>query len=441
MKAVALPLLFFLATLLIFAAPAVPLEVGSSPLGSRQPQRDAPSFSRLQRKTLAMDFIVPSLFRTYLRELVLGSGGGEALGWFQARCSLVLDCPPLLRAARLWLPRRGFPEPAGRTRTPSKVLKTGSVRKLRRAKQLVLEVGEASLREGCAWDPAGERSEAEVGQLEFNMTEEFSWWVRSGEGRLRIRLMPERQASFLGRESSLSAAIRASQPRLFFQMATRGLNIVESPANISPLSSDFSAWNLSWVMRDSFPPFIPRGRHFFDCNFEAPCDLEYSPPLRESHNQSWHRVSADELSQLHLLDGPERDYSEDSTKGSFLYLSTSQSMNFLILSPWLKSNSEDCTVQVAVYKYFQQSGEYVAQVLRVNESSFKVPLTPSKEKGKHGLCSQLGEPNQENCPPPSLALGYQMTVDEAGMFIFILDCQSQYNTGLVLEDFEVALLR
>ncbi|KAJ6666868.1 hypothetical protein lerEdw1_018870 [Lerista edwardsae] len=226
MRPASLAPFFFLAPLLLFAAPALLLAVGSSPPGARPPQRDAPSFSRLQRKSLAMDFIVPSLFRTYLRELVLGGGGGggeeAALGGFKARCSLVLDCPPLLRVARFWLPRRGFAEPAGRVRAPSKVLKTGSVRKLRRAKQLVLEVGEASLKEGCAWDPAGEGTEAEAGQLEFNLTEEFSWWIRSGEGRLRIRLMPERKASFLGRESSLSTAIRASQPRLFFQVATRG---------------------------------------------------------------------------------------------------------------------------------------------------------------------------------------------------------------------------
>lgn len=228
MKAAGL-LSFFLAALLIFALQ--PSEAGGSPSGASRagplPQRDAPSFSRLQRKSLSVDFIVPSLFRTYVRELVLGGGGGgEALGWFQARCNLVLDCPPLLRAASAWLPRSAAAELAGRARAPSKVLKGGLVRKLRRAKQLVLEVGEASLREGCAWDPAAEgAAEAEAGQLDFNLTELFSWWIRSGEGRLRIRLMPERKASFLGREGSLSAAIRAAKPRLSFQIATKGESI------------------------------------------------------------------------------------------------------------------------------------------------------------------------------------------------------------------------
>ncbi|KAF7254421.1 ALK tyrosine kinase receptor [Varanus komodoensis] len=235
MRVLGLPPRFLLAALVAFAARAVPLEAGSPALGfrpGRPPQREAPSFSRLQRKSLAMDFIVPSLFRTYLRELVLGgggAGGGEPLGGFKARCSLVLDCPPLLRAAGAWLSRSWAAEPAGRARAPSRVLKEGSVRKLRRAKQLVLEVGEANLREDCARHPGREGAGAEASQLEFTLSEEFSWWIRSGEGRLRIRLMPERKASFQGREGSLSAAIRASQPRLFVQMATRG----------EQLSSDF----------------------------------------------------------------------------------------------------------------------------------------------------------------------------------------------------------
>ncbi|XP_061480956.1 ALK tyrosine kinase receptor isoform X4 [Rhineura floridana] len=102
--------------------------------------------------------------------------------------------------------------------------------------------------------------------------------------------------------------------------------------------------------------------------------------MREGHNRSWHRVRADEFSRLHLLDGPDKDYSEDSTEGSFLYLSTSESMNVFILSPWLKSSSEDCTVQMAVYRYFQQSGEYVAQVIHANGSRVKIPMIPSREK-------------------------------------------------------------
>lgn len=55
-------------------------------------------------------------------------------------------------------------------------------------------------------------------------------------------------------------------------------------------------------------------------------------------------------------------------------------MNFLLLSPWLRSSSENCMVQVAVYKYFQPNGKYVAQVLHANESHIKTPLIPGREK-------------------------------------------------------------
>ncbi|XP_025036773.2 ALK tyrosine kinase receptor isoform X3 [Pelodiscus sinensis] len=374
---------FFVATLLLSFPPALRSEE-RNPLSGSQPgqqlQREPPSFSRLQRKSLAVDFIVPSLFRTYLRELLLD--GREAGDRLRARCSLVLECSPLLRAANPWLPGVGSPRPPARARNLSKVLKGGSVRKLRRAKQLVLEVGEGSLREGCAWDPAraaGEEAEPTTGELEFNLTEQFSWWIRSGEGRLRIRLMPERKAAFLGRESSLSAAIRAAQPRLLFQISWRGLSSLESPTNIPSLPSDFSVWNLTWIMKDSSPFFPHRGQHAFDCNFELPCELEYSPPLRdkENPNRTWHRVSADELN---LLDGPERDHSEDSPRGSFLFLNTSESMSPIILSPWLRSSSEQCTIQVSVYRHFQQSGDYIARLLPADESSSEILMAPSQEK-------------------------------------------------------------
>ncbi|KAH1173111.1 hypothetical protein KIL84_016950, partial [Mauremys mutica] len=122
---------FFVAAVLLSFPPALSLEERTPLAGSRpgqQLQREPPSFSRLQRKSLAVDFIVPSLFRTYLRDLLLG--GGEAVGWLRARCSLVLECSPLLRAANSWLPGAGSPQQPARPRALSKVLKGGSVRKL-----------------------------------------------------------------------------------------------------------------------------------------------------------------------------------------------------------------------------------------------------------------------------------------------------------------------
>lgn len=204
------------------AAPGQP--AGSPAVGPPLQPREPLSFSRLQRKSLAVDFVVPSLFRVYAHDLLLPppspsesrAGRPEARGW------LALDCAPLLRLLGPPPPvsrTAGDPSPSPATApTLSRVLKGGSVRKLRRAKQLVLELGEEAILEGCLGPP----EEAAVGLLQFNLSELFSWWIRQGEGRLRIRLMPEKKASEVGREGRLSAAIRASQPRLLFQIYGTG---------------------------------------------------------------------------------------------------------------------------------------------------------------------------------------------------------------------------
>lgn len=169
--------------------------------------RESPGLSRLQRRNLAVDFVVPSLFRTYVRELLpLGPPGRAA-----ARGRLLLDCAPLLRAAR------GGQPPASPLASPGG--SPGAGRRLRRAKQLVLEVGEGSLRDGCAAEPPPGSGGA---QLEFNVTELFAWWLRAGSGRLRVRVMPERRGVAPGSERGLSAAIRAARPRLLFHVSAAG---------------------------------------------------------------------------------------------------------------------------------------------------------------------------------------------------------------------------
>ncbi|CAK7296568.1 ALK tyrosine kinase receptor [Vulpes lagopus] len=201
--------------------------VGSPATGPALQPREPLSYSRLQRKSLAVDFVVPSLFRVYARDLLLppSSSSQPGAGWTEARGSLALDCAPLLRlvgpppgVSRAEGASSPAPAPA-QARTLTRVLKGGSVRKLRRAKQLVLELGEEAILEGCV-GPSPE--EVTAGLLQFNLSELFSWWIRHGEGRLRIRLMPEKKASEVGREGRLSAAIRASQPRLLFQILGTG---------------------------------------------------------------------------------------------------------------------------------------------------------------------------------------------------------------------------
>nr|XP_021140506.1 ALK tyrosine kinase receptor [Columba livia] len=130
----------------------------------------------------------------------------------------------------------------------------------------------------------------------------------------------------------------------------------------------------------------------FDCNFESPCELEYSFTSKdqEAPNNAWLRLSAEEISQLSILDGPERDYSENTPKGSFLFLNASERPSPVILSPWLRSSSDQCVVQVAVYKFYQQSGEYIARVLPIDESSGEILSVESPEK--HGFTSLSQRP-------------------------------------------------
>ncbi|XP_071891562.1 ALK tyrosine kinase receptor isoform X2 [Anas platyrhynchos] len=331
--------------------------------------RESPGLSRLQRRNLAVDFVVPSLFRTYVRELLpLGPPGRAA-----ARGRLLLDCAPLLRAAR------GGQPPASPLASPGG--SPGAGRRLRRAKQLVLEVGEGSLRDGCAAEPPPGSGGA---QLEFNVTELFAWWLRAGSGRLRVRVMPERRGVAPGSERGLSAAIRAARPRLLFHVSAAGLSSPDLPTNSPHLPPGLSAWNLTWVMRDTSPFFSHRGRHIFDCNFESPCELEYSFSSKdqEAPNKAWLRVSAEDISQLNIPDVPERDHSENTPKGSFLFLNESRSPSPVILSPWLRSSNNQCIVQVAVYKFFQQHGEYIARVLPIDESSSEILSVQNPEK--HG---------------------------------------------------------
>ncbi|XP_060044406.1 ALK tyrosine kinase receptor [Erinaceus europaeus] len=375
---------------------------GSLPGGPALQPREPLSYSRLQRKSLAVDFVVPSLFRVYARDLLLPPPPPPVRSEVkasrpEARGSLALDCVPLLGL----LAPPGFSASPAPARTLSRVLKGGSVRKLRRAKQLVLELGEEAILEGCLGPP----EEAAAGLLQFNLSELFSWWIHHGEGRLRIRLMPEKKASEVGREGRLSAAIRASQPHLLFQILGTGQKSLESPTNIPSPPPDSFVWNLTWIMKDSFPFLSHRSRYGLECSFDFPCELEYSPPLHNLRNQtwSWRRVSSEEASQIDLLDGPEAEHSKEMPRGSFLLLNTSANSKHTILSPWMRSSSEHCRLAVSVHRHLQPTGRYVAQLLPHNEAGREILLVPTP--GKHGwtvLQGRIGRP--EN--PFRVALEY-----------------------------------
>ncbi|OCT79513.1 hypothetical protein XELAEV_18026323mg [Xenopus laevis] len=199
-----------------------------------KPGPKEPGFTRMKRKNLAVDFVIPAAFRNSLRDLLGLFPAGAVNTNFQASSSLAMDCWPLVGSlehpGRILVDMKREQKPA----PLSKVLKSGFLKSLRRSKQLLLEVGEEMIREGCGLSLASEipkegkndRFEEQEDpqslvlkrKLEFDLAELFSWWLKSKEGRLRIRLMPQRSASFPGREDILSAALRASQPRLTFQI-------------------------------------------------------------------------------------------------------------------------------------------------------------------------------------------------------------------------------
>ncbi|KAJ1157866.1 hypothetical protein NDU88_010563 [Pleurodeles waltl] len=106
----------------------------------------------------------------------------------------------------------------------STVLNEGSVRNLRRSKQLVLPLGQALILKGCNHGRAWEEQvlSAAGGALRLNLTELFDWWLRTGAGRLRVRLMPERTVAAPEKEERLAEAIRDSHPRLEVHISRKG---------------------------------------------------------------------------------------------------------------------------------------------------------------------------------------------------------------------------
>ncbi|XP_063775488.1 ALK tyrosine kinase receptor [Pseudophryne corroboree] len=398
-----------------------------------------PSFTRLKRKNLAVDFVIPAAFRNSLRDLLGLFPAGAAGTNFQATSSLALDCGPLVESfserigshyqhghLKKGQQLSSRPQPA----LLSKVLKSGTLKNLRRSKQLLLEVGPDLVRDGCGvgWQPKtledgknlsneGQRedlpSSALKRRLEFNLTELFSWWLESKEGRLRIRLMPQRSAAFPGSEETLSAALGASQPRLMFQILRKGFHYAKTSSN-NPLN--IYTWNISWIMREVFSYNGPRPKHDFDCNFESHCDLEYSS---SQNNHTWSVTNAEELLKRKALTGPREDYSENSTRGNFLFYASSGGPVPTLISPWLRSNSANCKVEVAVF--LQRTGRYIVRLLPDNVpiSVAEAPRTLEKSRWV-----TIGGPVGHKPKPFRISLDY---LDDRGATVAAVDSFAMKN--------------
>lgn len=194
--------------------------------------------SRMKRKTLAVDFAVPSLLRVYLEAFIKRPLNGDCKtfrGCYTVRANLKMHCAPLQKVLSTFAEPAEPAEPAdsaprnasargqhplGSARPLSKVLVLGLTKASRKSNQVVAEIGEDVVRRGCGGLSVDE--EAPVVTLEMELTSILEWWLGAQGGRLRVRLMPEKKAQVPGVEDRYTAAIRAADPRLFFQISSRG---------------------------------------------------------------------------------------------------------------------------------------------------------------------------------------------------------------------------
>lgn len=217
------------------SAPTVPVDSTLDTSGKRDSNQTFSS--RQKRKTLSVDFAVPSLLRHYMALLIKRPLNGDCLthaGCYTVRANLRMHCAPLQKTIASLLGAKlaenvraeggngsgGGQLPFRRSRPPPKVLSLGLSTASRKSNQVVVEVGEDMVKTGCGGLVV--REDAPVPFLEMDLTRVLEWWLGAEGGRLRVRLMPERKAQVPGKEERYSAAIRASDARLFLHIASSG---------------------------------------------------------------------------------------------------------------------------------------------------------------------------------------------------------------------------
>ncbi|KAJ8401191.1 hypothetical protein AAFF_G00387730 [Aldrovandia affinis] len=187
--------------------------------------------SRLKRKTLSVDFAIPALLRNYLSGFIKRPLNGDCQninGCYTVRFNLRMHCIPLQKIVSSLLETKlaesdkenvtGAGQLPYRHKRPlSNVLNLGLARK---TNQVVVEVGEELVRTLCG-GLTGE-ADAPFIFMDLDLSTILEWWLAAEGGRLRVRIMPEKRAQVPGKEEKYSAAIRAADPRLFLEIASRG---------------------------------------------------------------------------------------------------------------------------------------------------------------------------------------------------------------------------
>ncbi|KAM6973436.1 ALK tyrosine kinase receptor [Aplochiton taeniatus] len=328
--------------------------------------------SRFKRKSLAVDFAVPSLLRYYLTEFIKRPLNGDCLtfnGCYTVHASLKMHCIPLQKTISTFLdPKsaaidstdKGNISTAGQLpyrykRPLSKVLNLGLTKASRKSNQVVVEIGEDMVRMGCGGLSVYE--ETPIFTLELDLTAILEWWLGAEGGRLRVRLIPEKKAQVPGIEDKYAAAIRASDPHLFLQIASRG----EPLAGRTAAGIPKGYWNFSWVAQDelSFPKDgVPSSD--FRCPGNAKsCDRRQG----NTPEFTWTVVAAGDPweegnEKAEKKGGSPQGWEEGKNEGQFLWVNGSTFGGPWVLSPWLWGGRGPCGLDMAVFLHPMQSGHY-----------------------------------------------------------------------------------
>nr|XP_061798361.1 ALK tyrosine kinase receptor-like [Nerophis lumbriciformis] len=324
--------------------------------------------SRLKRKTLAVDFAVPSLLRFYLSEFIKRPLNGDCQTLrecYTVSANLKMHCIPLQKTISTFVDQRSAISARGNTsfdgelpffskRPLSKVLKFGLTKASRKSNQVVVEIGEDIIRTGCGGLSVYE--EAPVLTLEMDLTTILEWWLSADGGRLRVRLMPEKKAQVPGIEDRYTAAIRAADPRLFLQIFSRG----ESLHTYSPTGIPQGYWSFSWVAEDdlSFPNYwmpmsdpLCDGGKMCDQNIGGAPEFTWiivaTGDTKEEHNQKTTQKA-----------GSPQGWEEGKIEGQFFWVNGTSFGGPWVLSPWLRSGPNPCSIDMALYLNPKQSGQY-----------------------------------------------------------------------------------
>ncbi|KAG7466071.1 hypothetical protein MATL_G00160930 [Megalops atlanticus] len=338
--------------------------------------------SRLKRKNLSVDFAIPSLLRNYLSAFIKRPLNGDCQnfnGCYTVRSNLRMHCIPLQKIVSSLLETKLSASeslekenlsaagqlPYRHKRPLSNVLNLGLTKASRKSNQVVIEIGEDMVRTGCGGLTVEE--DAPLFFLEMDLTRILEWWLGAEGGRLRVRLMPERRAQVPGREEKYSAAIRAADPRLFLQIASRGA--VQSG---SAAGAPRGFWNFTWTAEDqlSFPQGMASSE--FRCHGNRqPCDR----PSDGSPEFSWSVMTAEDPWEEGRETLQKVARIQNWEEGQFLWVNGSALGGPWVLSPWLWGGSRTCSLDMTVFLHPQQSGRYTVWLIERDKTPYALLST------------------------------------------------------------------